>query len=971
MFAAIQSLSRLVPAVLTAGMLCGAAVSHPAQAQNRLAPVASGIVGQVTVDDQTGLASAKLDGSGSFDPDGGDVTHRWEVVTEDYIWLSIVNADASIASFTVPSAALAARYGPLIEFQLTVTDDDTPATSRSTTVVFTIIKQKPVVDIAVSAMLKDSGNPDVAGYDDNGNGIEDENAERYPLKGVIDRPGENGNADNEWDIAEGSWLVLEGSGSSDPGGVLTDCQFSWERVYVSDPNDTMNLPDDLPGDCSADPPTGKKKIGTDADLTVHAVTGETVGLLTPASGQPASPYYVYYKLTVTNSDGATNSAVVKILIHDQQANPLIATLTPALAPDAPSGSALSTEVGPPNSGKFVIAPGSKIRMTATPSDADGDTPTVSWQGAQATAPGALTANFLAPSNTEEGDEFTITATATDITGRTGSKSVVLVIAANSAPYAVVPASITVGDGPGGGDIDPATKKGTGRVKLRGIGFDSDGDPLSFNWTELAYPTWDHDNDASTPEILDTNPARFPGTSGLLGQIKFPRRPVLTIHNARSENASFQVPEVSTTHTVDANGNLVIPIEFTVVDKWGVEATDVVVVTINDDDVPVADAGPEQLVASGSFVRLNGSGSSDSDPGDMLRYQWTYVGITTDPATDKRVPISGAEKGYGYAEGKWFPYDGIDANGDATDDEDASLDGNQGKGDYHPTAGGMLKNPASAYPYFDAPKIGLFRSVTLTFRLVVTDSSDNDASDADSDVSKADLVKVTVTDGFYSDRIIGPSFCLARSLGGPVTYPFDSDGDEVADVCSLNTTRRATVARQSALETLAALNPQTFKDHLYGKADGSTKGTCSTAPTKLGDSDSALAADSCGNGKREVSAPPKPVDPVKAEEFFSGVIDGRTYCANSSLGGPTTYAMDSDGDGVADTCSLPFTRREAVARQSALKALEANPQYKAALAAACTGLGSTDFGDSPSDLANDLCTARAPAATGTPLPTSST
>ena len=234
--------------------------------------------------------------------------------------------------------------------------------------------------------------------------------------------------------------------------------------------------------------------------------------------------------------------------------------------------------------------------------------------------------------------------------------------------------------------------------------------------------------------------------------------------------------------------------------------------------------------------------------------------------------------------------------------------------------------------------------------------------------------------------------MSRSLGGPRTYAFDSDLDGVADVCSLRTTRRATVARQNALESLAALNPETFKDHLHGKAaviddndtpDNDNDDTvtaaaiasqCAAAPTNLGDDAADLAADSCGRvgtATRAVSAPPRPVDPVKADEFFSGVIDGPHYCANLSLGGPVTYALDSDGDGVADTCSLPYTKREAVARQNALEqGFGAHAQYNQALRAACAALGTTPFeGDSPTDLAKDECS-RPPtgAGQGTALPT---
>ena len=51
-------------------------------------------------------------------------------------------------------------------------------------------------------------------------------------------------------------------------------------------------------------------------------------------------------------------------------------------------------------------------------------------------------------------------------------------------------------------------------------------------------------------------------------------------------------------------------------------------------------------------------------------------------------------------------------------------------------------------------------------------------------------------------------------------------------------------------------------------------------------------------------------------FYSGVITGPDFCADRSLGGAHQIAHDGDGDGVADVCSLPFTRREAIARQNA-------------------------------------------------------
>ncbi|MCQ3809457.1 MAG: hypothetical protein KTV68_02770 [Acidimicrobiia bacterium] len=212
-------------------------------------------------------------------------------------------------------------------------------------------------------------------------------------------------------------------------------------------------------------------------------------------------------------------------------------------------------------------------------------------------------------------------------------------------------------------------------------------------------------------------------------------------------------------------------------------------------------------------------------------------------------------------------------------------------------------------------------------------------------------------------IPGPDFCANRSLGGPQTYPFDSNGDGVADTCSLRDTRRATVARQNALETLASLNPEEFRAAVLTECEDEE-----FLETDYGDRADDLANDVCETER--VSPPPPPVDPAIAQEFFSGVIDGPNYCTNRSLGGPRTYPFDQPPrDGVADTCSLPYTRREAIARQRALEAAFAeHPQFKDALAFACSALGSLHFGDDEEDLAVDACNPPPdPSDFGEPLP----
>ena len=54
-------------------------------------------------------------------------------------------------------------------------------------------------------------------------------ADRFTIDAVIDGPGENGNADNEWDIMEGALVVLDGTGSSDPNGRVS--AYLWTRLH--------------------------------------------------------------------------------------------------------------------------------------------------------------------------------------------------------------------------------------------------------------------------------------------------------------------------------------------------------------------------------------------------------------------------------------------------------------------------------------------------------------------------------------------------------------------------------------------------------------------------------------------------------------------------------------------------------------------------------------------------------------------
>ncbi len=193
----------------------------------------------------------------------------------------------------------------------------------------------------------------------------------------------------------------------------------------------------------------------------------------------------------------------------------------------------------------------------------------------------------------------------------------------------------------------------------------------------------------------------------------------------------------------------------------------------------------------------------------------------------------------------------------------------------------------------------------------------------------------VDDDYYSGVVDGPDFCADRSLGGARLFALDGDGDGVADTCSLPYTRREAIARQNAVVTLANRYPDQYRALV-------------NAACAEDDGDQPCGGD-------PLAAPGyAPIN--DGGPYYSGIITGPGYCANRSLGGPTTYPLDSDGDGIADVCSLPYTRREAIARQKAGDALAAMhlDEFKTALTEECRRLGGTDYGDDPADLAADVC-----------------
>lgn len=917
-----------------------AVLAIPASAQQaNLPPGAVAVLGAYTPATTTEPAIQALDGSSSFDPDSPPCVgceYEWEVVTSHYAWLPITNSDAAEASFQIPSDAVIQRYGSVIEFRLTVTDSD-GAEDISDLVVWRD-SDVPIASVMIEAFL----------HDEDSN--EDDLVDQYTIDAVIDGPGENGNDDNEWDIREGALLTLDGSASSDSDGMIATYAWVQYGPFVNDGSSS---------DVCGFPAAGSTKaLTTDDDGTLDVV--ETLGNLTAAQ----SPCRAFYRLTVTDDDGKTDSKLVTLWVHDQPEPPEV-----ELAVSAANDDSNFMAVGM-DTDHYTVTPGSTLKITATTTRSNLNDPATAiadyeWSGGVAVVGMEDTVRSIEfDDDTAEGSRYQISVTVTDRAGLQTTERVVLVVTDNVAPIAQILNARILGaasysgpgmkpdgsgglmlledgdvfyetmDGMSGGDLD-AKGRPSGSIALRGIGIDHDQThSLGYQWDEI---------DMTTDEPVESDDA------------------VLDLVGTASANVHFDVPEVETTTTV--------LVRLTVRDNYGIEAySDVYIVIVAQDSSPMADAGEDQVVIPGSFVRLLGTGSSDPDKGDEISsYEWELLSIKTEPST-AAVLRSISEQ----------VHTDLEEAGLLADlDNDGTLDIN---------TGAIKTSGSGVVAYFTAPEVARgISSIVLTIQLTVTDSTDTDTdpSDGDDDTD-TDTVIVTVGSEFYSGNIDSPDFCTNMSLGGPLTYPFDFDGDGVADICSLNTTRRATVAIQNALERMVALGetlaeghnpPATFRDLVYGRsavsgagtnAISEIEGTCEKGSTySFGDSAVALALDVCATGN--VGDPPPPVDPTEADLFFSGTILDETYCTNRSLGGARTYAHDGDGDGVADVCSLPYTRREAVARQQAMELLRAHPRFSNYLRVACADLGSLDFGEDAGALEDDECS-EPKGPLGEPLPT---
>ncbi|MDT8420067.1 MAG: PKD domain-containing protein [Desulfuromonadales bacterium] len=416
------------------------------------------------------------------------------------------------------------------------------------------------------------------------------------------------NAGPDQNVAIGALVTLDGSGSSDAD--LDPLTFDWSF---------KSLPD-----------------GSNATLSDS--TAETPTFTADLDGS--------YVLQLIVNDGTVNSAADAVTVI---------AITPNLPPAADAGADQD------------VATGTTVTLSGSGSvDPDDDPLTFSWAFTSRPAGSTATLSDTAAEN----PTFTADREGTYVLQLTVNDGTVNSTADSVTVTATTPNSPPIADA--GADQNVAT---SGTVTLDGSGsFDPDGDPLTFSWAFTSRPAGssatlsdaaaenptftadlegtyvlqlivndgtvnstadavtviavtpnspptadagaDQDVATGTTVTLSGSGSVDPDDDPLTFSWAFTSRPAgssATLSDAAAENPTF---------TADLEGTYVLQL---IVNDGTVNSTAdaVTVIAVTPNSPPTADAGADQDVATGTTVTLSGSGSVDPDD-DPLTFSWAFT-----------------------------------------------------------------------------------------------------------------------------------------------------------------------------------------------------------------------------------------------------------------------------------------------------------------------------------------------------------
>ena len=516
-------------------------------------------------------AVVTLDGSGSSDPEGEDLSYQWSQVGGSPT-VALTGATASVASFSAPTQLTA---DVTLSFELVVSDGTSD--SAPSTVAITVEagpNDAPTADAGDAGTVAEGA---VVSLDGSGSSDPEGGALSYQWRQVGGSPtvaltgatqsvaSFSAPAQLSSDVTlTFELLVSDGTSDSAPSTVAITVEAGPNDAPTADAGDAATVAEDaqvvLDGSGSSDPEGGAlsyqwSQVGGSPTVGLTDATASVASFSAPT--QLTTDVTLSFELVV--SDGTSDSAPSTVAITVEAG--------PNDAPTADAGDAETVSEG----AQVVLDGGGS-------SDPEGGALSYQWRQVGGSPTVALTgatqsvARFSAPTQLSSDVTLSFELVVSDGASDSAPSTVAITVEAgpNDAPTADAGDAETVAEG--------------AQVVLDGSGSsDPEGEALSYQWRQV-------------------------GGS-----------PTVALTGATQSVASFSAPtQLSSDETLS--------FELVVSDGASDSAPSTVAITVEagPNDAPTADAGDAETVAEGAQVVLDGSGSSDPE-GEALSYQWRQVG----------------------------------------------------------------------------------------------------------------------------------------------------------------------------------------------------------------------------------------------------------------------------------------------------------------------------------------------------------